>query len=100
MTIKILGLYGGLYETVDLPADSSKIVCFDHTATYKTKIKASFNGSVSYHKGGNFSVTCNEKEWTEGEISYRLAVYGRDLGYRYGRGLGPNISEKEFESNK
>lgn len=91
MTIKIVGLYGGLYETVILPAQSSKDVYFDHTATYKTKIKASLRGSVSYHKGGNFSVTCNETEWTEGEISFQLATYGQ--------GLGPKISAKEFENN-
>ena len=91
MTIKIISLYGGLYETVILPAHSSRNVYFDHTATYKTKIKASLRGSVSYHKGGNFSVTCNETEWTEGEISFQLATYGQ--------GLGPKISAKEFENN-
>lgn len=92
MTIKIIGLYGGLYETVILPAHSNKNVYFDHTATYKTKIKASLRGSVSYHKGGNFSVTCNESEWTEGEMSFQLATFGQ--------GLGPKISVKEFESNQ
>lgn len=92
MTIKIIGLYGGLYKTVTLPAYSSKKVYFDHTATYKTKIKASLRGSASYHKGGKFSVTCNETEWTEGELSFQLA--------RYGKGLGPKISAKEFESNR
>lgn len=92
MTIKIIGFYGGLYETVILPAHSGKQVYFDHSATYKTKIKASLGGRVSYHKGGKFSVTCNETEWTEGEMSFRLATHGQ--------GLGPIISAKEFESNK
>lgn len=92
MTIKIIGLYGGLHEMVILPAHSSKNVYFDHTATYKTKIKASLRGNISYHKGGRFSVTCNETEWTEGEMSFQLATYGQ--------GLGPKISAKEFESNK
>lgn len=55
------------------------------------KIKATHNGSVSYHDGGSFSVTCNDYEWTEGEISFSLSSYGN--------GLGPSISAKEFESN-
>lgn len=92
LIIKILGINGGLYETVSLPAHSRKVVYFDHTASYKTKIKASLHGDISYHKGGDFTVTCNETEWTEGELSFQLATYGN--------GLGPTISAKEFESNK
>ena len=55
------------------------------------KIKAVHNGIQSYHDGGNFSVTCNEYEWTEGTMEFMLSVYGN--------GLGPRISAREFESN-
>ena len=91
MTIKIMKSYGGLYDTVVLAPDSSRKVYFSSTSTYKMKIKATKNRSVSYHDGGSFSVTCNDYEWTEGEISFSLSSYGN--------GLGPSISAKEFESN-
>lgn len=91
MTIKIMKSYGGLYDTVVLGPSSSRKVYFGSTSTYKMKIKATQNGSVSYHDGGSFSVTCNDYEWTEGEISFSLSSYGN--------GLGPSISAKEFESN-
>ena len=91
MVVKIIGYYGGLYQTVSLPPHSCKTVYFSKSATYKTKIKATRNGHTSYHKGGNFSVTCTETEWTEGEMSFQMSTYGS--------GLGPSISSKEFESN-
>jgi uncharacterized protein RhaS with RHS repeats len=91
MVVKIIGYYGGLYQTVNLPPHTSKTVSFSKSATYKTKIKATHNGHTSYHKGGNFSVTCTETEWTEGEMSFQMSTYGS--------GLGPSISSKEFENN-
>ena len=91
MTIKIMKSYGGLYDTVVLGPNSSRKVYFSSSSTYRMKIKATKNGSVSYHDGGSFSVTCNDYEWTEGEISFSLSSYGN--------GLGPSISAKEFESN-
>ena len=91
MTVKIMKSYGGLYETVVLGPNSNRKVYFSSTSTYKMKIKATKNGSVSYHDGGSFSVTCDDYEWTEGEISFSLSSYGN--------GLGPSISTKEFESN-
>lgn len=91
LTLKILGIYGGLYQTVVLGPRSSKVVYFGSTATYKLKIKAEKYGQVSYHKGGNFSVTCNNYEWTEGEMSFQMSTYGS--------GLGPSISASEFNSN-
>ena len=69
MTVKIMKSYGGLYETVVLGPNSSRKVYFSSTSTYTMKIKATKNGSVSYHDGGSFSVTCDDYEWTEGEIS-------------------------------
>lgn len=91
MTLKIIKSYGGLYTTITLSPHSSRIVTFSNTSSYKLKIKAVHNGIPSYHDGGNFSVTCNEYEWTEGTMEFMLSVYGN--------GLGPRISAKEFESN-
>lgn len=91
MTIKILYLRGGLYQTVVLGAGSSKSVAFGRSDTFKLKIKATLGRHTSYHKGDYFSVTCTPTEWTEGEISFMMASYGD--------GLGPKISSKEFESN-
>lgn len=91
LTLKVIGQYGGLYKTVVLRSKSNQVVYFSSTATYKLKIKASRYGHDSYHKGGNFSVTCNDYEWTEGEMSFQMSTYGS--------GLGPSISAKEFESN-
>ena len=91
LTLKIIGLYGGLYRTIVLGPRSSEVVYFSSTATYKLKIKASKNGQVSYHKGGNFSVKCNNYEWTEGEMSFQMSTYGS--------GLGPSISASEFNCN-
>lgn len=91
MTLKIINLYGGLYETVSLGPHFQQTVFFGKTASYKLKIKAVHNGRASYHKGGTFSVTCTESRWTEGEMSFRLSSYGN--------GLGPSISAKEFENN-
>ena len=91
MVVKIIGYYGGLYQTVSLPPQSCKTVYFSKSATYKTKIKTTRNGHTSYHKGVSFSVTCTETEWTEGEMSFQMSTYGS--------GLGPSISSKEFESN-
>lgn len=91
MTLKILYLQGGLYQTVVLYPHSAKTVEFSSSNTFKLKIKAVHNGYASYHKGGNFSVTCTPTEWTEGEMSFMLSTYGN--------GLGPKISSKEFESN-
>lgn len=88
MTLKIVGIYGGLYTTVSLYPQSSNRVYFGSTSTYKLKIKAERNGIASYHDGGNFSVTCNEREYTEGEMSFSLSTYGS--------GLGPRISAQEF----
>ena len=91
LTLKIIEQYGGLYRAVVLKPKSNQVVYFGSTATYKLKIKASRHGQDSYHKGGNFSVTCNDYEWTEGEMSFQMSTYGS--------GLGPSISAKEFESN-
>ena len=91
MVLKIVGIYGGLYTTVSLPAHASRSVNFGHTVTYKLKIKATHHGITSYHDGGNFSVTCTDTEWTEGEISFKMSTYGN--------GLGPKISAKEFEND-
>ena len=91
MVVKIIKSYGGLYTTVYLGAQSSRTVTFDHSSSYKLKIKATHNGRTSYHKGGDFSVTCTEREWTEGSMEFRMSTYGS--------GLGPTISAKEFEKN-
>lgn len=91
MTLKIMKEYGGVYSTVILSPRSSRTVSFSSTSSYKLKIKAVHNGIASYHDGGNFSVTCNEYEWTEGTMEFMLSTYGS--------GLGPRISAKEFESN-
>ena len=40
MVLRIVGINGGLYTTVSLPAHSSRTVNFGNTATYKLKIKA------------------------------------------------------------
>ncbi len=91
MTLKVMYLRGGLYQTVTLSPHSSRVVSFSRSNSFKLKIKAVHNGSPSYHNGGNFSVTCTSTEWTEGEMSFSLSTYGS--------GLGPSISAKEFESN-
>lgn len=91
MTLKIMKYYGGLYSTIVLSPHSSRVVYFDSTSSYKLKIKAVHDGTISYHDGGGFSVTCNSYEWTEGTMSFSLSTYGS--------GLGPRISAKEFESN-
>lgn len=57
MTLKILGIYGGLYSVVYLPAHSSRVETFAKSANYKLKIKAVNGRSVSYHNAGTFSVT-------------------------------------------
>lgn len=92
MVIKILYIRGGLYDTISLSPYSSSIVGFDHSATYKLKIKATHLNVTSYHDGGLFSVTCTDEEWTEGTMSFSLSSYGT--------GLGPSISAKEFERNE
>ena len=92
MVVKIIKSYGGLYETVYLGAQSSRTVKFGTSASYRLKIKATHNGHTSYHKGGNFSVTCTATEWTEGSMEFRMSTYGS--------GLGPTISAKEFEKNE
>lgn len=91
MTLKVMYLRGGLYQTVTLSPHSSRVVSFSHSNSFNLKIKAVHNGNPSYHDGGNFSVTCTSIEWTEGEMSFYLSTYGN--------GLGPSISAKEFESN-
>lgn len=91
LTLKIMKIYGGLYQTVVLGPKSSSVVTFGSTASYKLKIKATRYGRSSYHKGDGFSVTCNEREWSEGEMTFQMSTYGD--------GLGPSISAKEFESN-
>ena len=88
MLLKIVGLYGGLYQSVSLSPHSSKTVYFSSTATYKLKIKATLHGQSSYHNGGHFSVTCSATEWTEGEMSFQLSSHGS--------GLGPSISKKRI----
>ena len=91
MQLKIVGLYGGLYQSISLFPHSSRTVYFSSSATYKLKIKTSLRGQTSYHDGGKFSVTCTATEWTEGEMSFKLSSYGN--------GLGPSISRKEFEND-
>lgn len=91
MTLKIIHSYGGLYTCVSLSPHSQRTVSFGKTSSYKLKIKAVHYGRASYHDGGSFSVTCNSREWTEGEMSFQLSSYGS--------GLGPSISAKEFENN-
>lgn len=91
MVIKIMHQYGGLFETVYLPAHSNQTVLFGYSAVYKLKIKATRNGQSSFHNGGSFAVTCTDTEWTEGEMSFQMSTYGS--------GLGPTISESEFEKN-
>jgi hypothetical protein len=91
MTVKILYTYGGLYRTVYLRPRSSETIYFSNTNNFKLKIKATLHGESSYHNGGTFSITCNSKEWTEGEMTFRLSSYGS--------GLGKRISAREFESN-
>ena len=92
MTLRIIYAGGGYYSTTTLRPHSSSIVTFSRSGHFKLKIKAvSSYGQVSYHDGGSFSVTCTSTEWTEGEMSFQLSSYGS--------GLGPSISEKQFESN-
>ena len=92
MTLKILGIYGGLYSVVYLPAHSSRVETFAKSANYKLKIKAVNGRSVSYHNAGTFSVTCTSTRRSEGRMSFQMSSYGS--------GLGPSISAKEFESNR
>lgn len=92
MTLRILYSGGGYYTSLTLRPHTSSKVSFPKSNTFKLKIKASSSyGQVSYHDGGKFSVKCTNREWTEGEMSFRLSSYGS--------GLGPSISAKEFESN-
>ena len=92
MTLKIIYATGGYYSSLVLRPHTSSKVSFSTSGTFKLKIKAvSKFGDVSYHDGGNFSVTCNSNEWTEGEMSFRMSSYGS--------GLGPKISASQFESN-
>lgn len=91
MTLKVLYAGGGLYSTIVLQPHSSKVMTFGKSDSFKLKIKAEHYGSVSYHDGGNFSITCTETQWTEGEMSFSLSTYGS--------GLGPSISKSEFEKN-
>lgn len=94
MTLKLMrNTYGSysLYTTVTLSPHSSRVVSFGETSSYKLKIKAVHHGQPSYHDGGNFSVTCNAQEWTEGTMSFSMSTYGN--------GLGPSISAAEFEKN-
>lgn len=92
LTLKILNaIERGLYSTITLSPHSSRTVGFTKTAVYKLKIKATHLGTVSYHDGGTFSVTCTDTEWSEGTMSFEMSSYGN--------GLGPSISAKEFESN-
>ena len=91
MTLKIIYSYGGLYTTISLPPNEARNVTFAKSGSFKLKIKATHNGVSSYHDGGDFSVTCNNYEWTEGEMIFSISSYGS--------GLGPTISAKEFESN-
>lgn len=92
MTIRILYAVGGSYQTITLRPHTSSKVYFSKSGSFKLKIKAASSyGQVSYHDGGRFAVTCNSREWTEGEMSFRLSSYGN--------GLGPSISAKQFESN-
>lgn len=92
MTLRIVHSFGGLYTTVSLPAHSSRAVSFSKSGTFKLKIKATKYGQSSYHDGGKFSVTCNDTEWTEGEMTFQMSSYGS--------GLGPSISAKEFENDR
>lgn len=92
LTLKICNSYGGTYRVVELGPKSSRVVSFGTTATYNLKIKATRYGQSSYHKGGSFSVTCNEYEWSEGEMVFQMSSYGS--------GLGPSISRAEFESDR
>lgn len=92
MTLRIVYSLGGLYTIVSLPAHSSRTVSFSKSGTFKLKIKATKYGQSSYHDGGKFSVTCNDTEWTEGEMTFQMSSYGS--------GLGPSISAKEFENDK
>lgn len=91
IVLKIIKSYGGLYQSVVLSPSSCQVVKFGSTSSYKLKIKAITNNNVSYHDGGEFSVTCTSTEWTEGTMSFSISSYGS--------GLGPTISAKEFESN-
>lgn len=89
MTLKVIHQLGGLYGTVVLNPHSNREVSFGSSNTFKLKIKAVHNGIASYHDGGNFSVTCTATQRTIGEMSFSLSTYGS--------GLGPKISQKEFE---
>lgn len=92
MTLRIIHAGGRNYSSLVLRPHSSSSVSFSSSGNFKLKIKAvSSFGDVSYHDGGNFSVTCNSTEWTEGEMSFRMSSYGS--------GLGPKISAQQFESN-
>lgn len=92
MTLRILYAAGGYYTTVSLRPHSYSTVKFSKSGNFKLKIKATSSyGQTSYHDGGKFSVTCNDREWTEGEMSFQMSTYGS--------GLGPTISAQQFESN-
>lgn len=83
MTLKVLYLREGLYQTVTLSPHSCRVVSSNHSNSFKLKIMAVHNGNSSYHNGGNFSVTCTSTEWTEGEMSFSLSTYGNGLGPYY-----------------
>lgn len=92
MTLRILYGVGGFYSKVVLYPHTSKTVYFSSSNTFKLKIKATSSyGQSSYHDGGKFSVTSNDREYSEGEMTFQLSSYGS--------GLGPSISAKQFESD-
>ena len=92
LTLKICSAFGGTYCVVELGPRSSRSVSFGQTAVYNLKIKATRFGQSSYHDGGRFSVTCDEFEWSEGEMVFEMSTHGS--------GLGPSISRAEFESDR
>lgn len=92
LTIKIINYDGGgLYQRIVLTPHSSRIVSFKQSAKFKMKIKADYQGNVSYHKGGIFSVTNNYREYSQGEMTFSMSTYGS--------GLGPSISASEFSKD-
>lgn len=92
MTLRIIYASGGFYNKIVLYPHSYQTVYFSSSNNFKLKIKATSSlGQSSYHDGGKFSVTSNSREYSEGEMTFKLSSYGN--------GLGPSISAKQFESD-
>ena len=94
LTIKLMKLSGGVYQTVFIGPRNSRIVNFYQSGYFYTKVKAERNQfDTMYSKGEVFYIQNDNRGYSENELTFTI------IESKYPQSSGERISKSEFEKD-